>query len=247
VAISLFIPLFINSFFIRNGECPNEQSPELKKTCRQAYILAAILTGVAQLLGLICAPIFGYLSSRTGRFNIPIIVSTTFGIVGYIAFAQLPSPEFTNKDGRGGSPSVFLLVSLIGISQIGAIVCSLGSLGRGVLKVDVVNVVVRPNGDEEVVIEEADQENETAPLIENEAVIPEDSVSRVRLKGSIAGMYSWFGGAAILLLTKLGGFLFDAWSPGAPFYMMAIFNTILLAVSLGIDAGRLARRKSQVE
>jgi len=65
----------------------------------------------------------------------------------------------------------------------------------------------------------------------------------VQLKGSIAGVYSWCGGAAILLLTKLGGYLFDSWTMGAPFYMMAIFNCIMLAASLGIDAVRFMRER----
>ena len=246
VAISLFIPLFVNSFFMSNGFCqgsPNDPSPELKKECKQGYVLAAILTGVAQLVGLVCAPVFGYLSSGTGKFNIPIIIATTFGIVSYITFPQLSSPEVRNKDGRGGSPVVIFLVALMGISQIGAIVCSLGSLGHGVLKADMVNVMVAENGDEEVVIEPADTSSDAAPLLENAAETPEDSVSRVRLKGSIAGVYSWCGGAAILLLTKLGGYLFDSWSPGAPFYLMAAFNAILLVASIGIDIGRAARKR----
>lgn len=247
VAISLFIPLFVNAFFMRNGFCkgsPNDSTPELKEECEEAYKLAAALTGVAQLLGLICAPLFGYLSSRTGSVNLPIIVATTFGIIGYIAFPQLPSPEIKDKDGRGGSPVVFLLAALIGISQIGAIVCSLGSLGRGTLKVDIVNVLVTPEGDEETVIERPDTADEVAPLLENPSVIPEDTVSRVRLKGSIAGVYSWCGGAAILLLTKLGGYLFDTWSTGAPFYMMALFNGLLLVAVVGIDIGHAARLRS---
>ncbi|KAK3357748.1 hypothetical protein B0T25DRAFT_499284 [Lasiosphaeria hispida] len=246
VAISLFIPLFINTFFIGNGFCtgsPNDTTPELKEECRQAYILSSILTGVAQLVGLICAPVFGYLSSRTGAVNYPIVVATTFGIAGYIAFPQLRSPEFADKDGRGGSPIVFLFAALIGVSQIGAIVCSLGSLGRGVLKVDVVNVLTRPNGDQETLIEPADGPGDTAPLLESEAALPEDTVSRVRLKGSVAGVYSWCGGAAILLLTKLGGYLFDSWSPGAPFYLMAIFNGMLLLASTAIDIGKVVRAK----
>ncbi|KAL2022551.1 hypothetical protein VTK56DRAFT_5158 [Thermocarpiscus australiensis] len=246
VAISLFIPLFVNAFFIRNGFCqgsPNDPSPELKKECRQAYVLASILTGVAQLVGLICAPVFGYLSSHTGRVNWPIIVATTFGIVGYIAFPQLSSPEYKDVGGRGGSPAVFLLAALIGISQIGAIVCSLGSLGRGVLRVDIVNLLTTPDADQATLIESPDDEHETAPLLENSVELPEDTVSRLRLKGSVAGVYSWCGGAAILLLTKLGGYLFDSWSPGAPFYLMAIFNGVLLLASIGIDGGRAARNR----
>ncbi|KAH0443413.1 major facilitator superfamily transporter [Colletotrichum kahawae] len=240
VAISLFLPLYINTFFIGNGFChgsPNDPNPELKKECRAAYLLASILSGVAQLLGLFAAPVFGYLNRRRGRFNIPIIIATTFGIVGYIAFPQLPSPEYKDIDGRGGSPVVFLIVILIGVSQIGAIVCSLGSLGRGVLTADI------PKSQQIDTVEDSAEAMETpteaAPLLQHNASV--DAVSRVRLKGSIAGMYSWFGGAAILLLTKLGGFMFDAVSNGAPFYMMAAFNAILLLASLGIDAARLYR------
>lgn len=247
VAISLFIPLFVNKFFIDNGFCkgsPNDPNDKLKEECRKAYILASILTGVAQLMGLICAPVFGYLSSRPGKLNYPIVMATTFGIVGYLAFPRLQSPEFDNKDGRGGGPVVFLFAALIGVSQIGAIVCSLGSLGRGVLKVDIVNVLTRPDEDQETLIEPADGYGETAPLLENSETIPEDTVSRIRLKGSVAGVYSWCGGAAILLLTKLGGYLFDKWSTGAPFYMMAIFNGVLLTASLGIDVVRAAKNRN---
>lgn len=247
VTISLFLPLFVNAFFIRNGYCqgsPNDPSPELKKECRQAYVLASILTGVAQLVGLICAPVFGYLSSRTGKINWPIIVATTFGLVGYIIFPKLSSPEYKDVDGRGGTPAVFFLATLMGVSQIGAIVCSLGSLGRGVLKVDMVNVLSTcPDADQETLIETAGGDNDTAPLLENEAVLPEDTVSRIQLKGSVAGVYSWCGGAAILLLTKMGGYFFDAWDAGAPFYMMAVFNGVLLLASIGIDIGKAAKRR----
>lgn len=248
VAISLFMPLFVNTFFMDNGYCkgsPNDPSDKLKEECRKAYILASILTGVAQLMGLICAPVFGHLASRTGKVNYPILVTTTFGIIGYITFPQLRSPEFSDKEGRGGGPVVFFFASLIGISQLGAIVCSLGSLGRGVLKVDMVNTLTMPNGDQETVIEAADGPGETAPLLENSSALPEDTVSRVRLKGSVAGVYSWCGGAAILLLTKLGGYLFDKWTNGAPFYMMAVFNGVLLAASIGIDIGREAKTRKQ--
>lgn len=245
VALSLFIPLFVSSFFIREGLCQGDPSEVLSKECKAAYNLAAALTGVAQLIGLICAPLFGYLSSRTGNSNVPLIIATTFGIAGYIAFPKLQSPEFKNKEGRGGSPVVFLLAALIGISQIGAIVCSLGSLGRGVLKVDIVNVLVNQAGEEEgLVIERPDRANETAPLLERPEAVPEDTVSRVRLKGSVAGVYSWCGGAAILLLTKLGGYLFDSWSTGAPFYLMALFNGLLLVAVLVIDVTKAVKSRS---
>ncbi|KAK4039944.1 hypothetical protein C8A01DRAFT_36077 [Parachaetomium inaequale] len=263
VAISLFLPLFVNTYFFSHGFCqgsPTDPSPDLKRECRQAYVLASILSGVAQLVGLICAPLFGYLSSRNrnrsgngngvGVVNWPVVVTALFGMVGYVAFPMLKSPEYKDVQGRGGSPVVFLLAALMGVSQIGAIVCSLGSLGKGVLKVEVVNVLARQQGgdhhhdqDQETLVEAADGEGDTAPLLENTAALPKDTVSRVRLKGSVAGVYSWFGGAAILLLTKLGGYLFDSWSTGAPFYLMAVFNGVLLLASIGIDVGRAARAR----
>lgn len=239
VAISLFIPLYVNTFFIRNGFCqgsPNDPSPELKKECRSAYVLSSILSGVAQLMGLLCAPVFGYLSGRTGRVNYPIVVATMFGIVGYLIFPQLTSPEIKNEDGRGGTPAVFLVVALMGISQIGAIVCSLGSLGQGVIAAELPRSVHR----EPSIAPDEDESTESDPLIRISA--DEESMSRVRLKGSIAGVYSLCGGAAILLLTKVGGVLFDKLSNGAPFYMMAAFNAVLLVASLFVDASQAFAR-----
>ncbi|CZS95797.1 hypothetical protein WAI453_001617 [Rhynchosporium graminicola] len=234
VGISLFIPLYVNAYFIRNGFCqgsPNDPSPELKKECRAAYVLAAELTGVSQLIALLCAPVFGYLSDRYRRFNVPLLVASVFGIVGYTAFANLESPEPSNIKGRGGSPAVFLIVALIGISQIGAIVCSLGLLGRGVLGdeggYNLSGQLHDPQSSSGAVPNDA---AETAPLI---ASSRKKSSSRSHLKGSIAGVYSLSGGAAILLLTKLGGYLFDSLSVGAPFYMMAVFNGILLVIGIG--------------
>jgi hypothetical protein len=214
VGISLFIPLYVNSFYISRGFCqglPNDPSPELKKECRAAYVLAAELTGASQLVALLCAPLFGYLSDRYRRFNVPLLVASLFGIVGYTAFANLASPEPKDIDGRGGSPAVFLIMALIGISQIGAIVCSLGLLGRGVLGDEGgYNLSSQIGRSEPSVCADGDSD-ESSPLVASSSPVTRYS-SRGHLKGSIAGVYSLSGGAAILLLTKLGGYLFDSLS-----------------------------------
>ncbi|KAG5988130.1 hypothetical protein E4U43_004831, partial [Claviceps pusilla] len=263
VAISLFVPLYVNTFFISNGFCqgsPNDPSPELKKECRAAYVLSSMLTGVAQLTGLLCAPAFGHLSGhwRLGRVNYPVVAATVFGVVGYVMFPQLASPEARDVDGRGGSPAVLLVVTLMGISQIGVIVCSLGSLGHGVIAVALPRAVRHEpstTADEEESSTESSTESQ--PLLPGMSTDGEASAaatsgsgsgsgsasaSRVRLKGSIAGVYSLCGGAAILLLTKLGGVLFDSVSRGAPFYMMAVFNGVLLVASLCMDASQAFAR-----
>lgn len=236
VAISAFIPLFVNSFY---KDLPGGDTPEIQ---RKAYVLASILTGVAQLFALICAPIFGYLSSRSGSVDYPIAIATAFGIVGYAIFPSLSSPEFKNVDGRGGSGGILVIVALIGISQIGAIVCSLGSLGQGVLATDPHEkgtLPLPPGGD----VPFSTQTDGSVEADEGDSLLdkPQFRTTRVLLKGTIAGVYSWCGGAAILLLTKLGGYLFDVSSRGAPFYLMAVFNGILLVATLGVDTVRLAK------
>ncbi|PHH90586.1 hypothetical protein CDD83_3230 [Cordyceps sp. RAO-2017] len=237
VAVSLFIPLFVNTYFISNGFCrgsPHDPSPELKKECRAAYVLSSVLTGVAQLVGLLCAPLFGYLSGRTGRVNYPVMAASALGMIGYIVLPHLSSPEIKNVEGRGGSPVILVVVALIGISQIGAIVCSLGSLGQGVLAVE----LPRPARREPSIAPDDDESTESDPLVAASSTAGE-APSRVRLKGSIAGMYSLCGGAAILILTKVGGLLFDKLSHGAPFYMMAVFNGAWLVASLLMDASQV--------
>lgn len=235
VAISAFIPLFVKIYYL-------DHLPHDVDVQKKAYTLAGAITGVAQLFALIFAPIFGYVSRRQGRFNYPITIATLLGIVGYTIFPNLASPEIKNVDGRGGSPLVFLFAALIGISQIGAIVCSLGSLSKGVLAVDPHKKGALPlaSADTHPSDGGAEAAGEGAPLLENgNGVKPQPKCTRVLLKGTIAGVYSWCGGAAILLLTKLGGYLFDSWSHGAPFYMMAVFNAILLVATLGVDVVRL--------
>lgn len=265
VGISLFIPLLVNSYFISSGQCSNEDTVDptenlgdIKRNCPKAYILASILTGVSQLVALVCAPLFGYLSSRRHRFNYPLVIAAVSGIIGYILLAALPTPEIS---GPNGTATVFLAVSLMGISQIGAIVCSLGTLSDGVLrKVTKEEEPVAPggapagqlNGSETQALSAPDGEedhdsdadgDESASLLrvsksrrrtrDFEADVRPTPTDSAHLKGSIAGIYSLHGGAGILILTKLGGSLFDSLSRGAPFYIMAIFNAILLVFTVG--------------
>lgn len=250
VAISLFVPLAVNNFYMRNGFCQgssSDLSPDIRKECKQAYILASILTGVAQLVGLICAPVFGFLNSRMSgnTFSWPIIAATVLGVVGHATFAQLQSPEIKDQDGRGGGPAVLAIMSMIGVSQIGAIVSSLGSLGHAILDIEAnPNSLSGINENEASLVGQDEGAHETSLLFPsgaNESAeirsqwTEEIEEPRVRLKGSIAGVYSLCGGAAILLLTKLGGYLFDQVSTGAPFYMMALFNGALLIVTVAMD------------
>ncbi|KAL1612076.1 hypothetical protein SLS60_000299 [Paraconiothyrium brasiliense] len=244
VAISLFIPLFTNTHFLKTGQCrvtdPSDPA-DIKNSCPQAYKLAAMLTGISQLIALLSAPIFGYLSARYRKYNIPLMLAAIAGVAGYSTFGSLASPDPASKDGSGG---IFAIVALLGISQIGAIVCSLALLGRGINDDDSGKPQLHRT-DDTVPINghlspgatpprspAATPLSEEAPLLGTSYSRPTSSSgpeTHTHLKGSIAGTYSLLGGFGILLLTKAGGALFDSSGPGAPFYMMAGFNALLLA------------------
>ena len=224
-----------------------------KTQCREAYVLAAELTGVSQLVALIFAPVFGFLADRYRRFNLPLLVAALTGLVGYIGLASLGSPQ---AKGSHGTPWIFVIMALLGISQIGAIVCSLGLLGRGVLDLQAESDLPEITSSDQVTRAEGQDSNgnDTAGSIDhpNERnsegaaeripLLRGKGRSQSHLKGSIAGIYSLAGGVGILILTKVGGLLFDRVSPVAPFVMISAFNFLLLAT--GAASAIWASRKS---
>jgi len=254
VGITLFIPLYVNHYFVSSGLCSDSGSTapaDMKEQCRRAYALAAVLTGTSQTVALLCAPIFGYLGGRYVRFNIPLLMANTAGIVGYVVLARTKTPDPRSED---GGPGIFAVMALLGVSQIGAIVCSLSLLGQGMQGSE-------DHTEQSHLIEASDSDvarprsglhdsfRANAARTEISALLPshlqrisESPGSRNHLKGSIAGLYSLAGGAGILLLTKLGGDVFDRLSPGAPFYMLAIFNAILLVAVVGCSVITEVRR-----
>ena len=77
------------------------------------------------------------------------------------------------------------------------------------------------------------------------------------IRGSVAGAYSLtgsdfikpvrliVGGCGILLLTKLGGYLFDKWTPGAPFYIIVLLNIVALIATIIVMVVEQTRSKTQ--
>ena len=230
VGISLFIPLLVNQLFLDSHLCEPESSldtpaglPDIKRRCPQAYVLAAELTGICETVALVAAPIFGYASARISRRGLPMMVASAAGVIGY---CLLPTQFDPDGAQTGKRAAAFIAVSLIGVSQIGAIVCSLGVLGSGVLagsKSHDNNPTNAMNGGY----------GEREALLGIGASKSEEKLSLSQAKGSVAGIYSFYGGAAILILTKLGGSLFDTVDVGAPFYIMAVFNAVLFVACAG--------------
>ncbi len=228
VGISLFIPLLVNAMFLSSGLCDAQDTngdptglPDIKRKCPRAYIVAAMSTGVTETVALVFAPIFGYWAAKASRREVPLLVASVAGVVGYPLFAHEFDPDDSDTSKRA---LTFVAASLIGISQIGAIVCSLATLSQGVLASTPNASSTSMNGESRG---NGARTDEAEPLLTSSQLLKKD-VPLSNLKGSVAGVYSLYGGAAILILTKVGGLLFDKVSLAAPFYIMAIFNAILM-------------------
>jgi MFS family permease len=69
-------------------------------------------------------------------------------------------------------------------------------------------------------------------------------VAQDRGRGAIIGVFSMFGAAGILAATFIGGILFDAWKPSAPYVLVGISDGILAIFAFAVYFA--ARRKSSV-
>lgn len=108
---SVFIPLYVNSYYLKTGKC----SAGDKFHCRDAYIRSAMLSGIAHAVSLLLAPVYGYIADRFGRKN-SLIITTVSGIIGSLGFAITNNPL---------SPASIVFCVFFGSSQIGSIISSM--------------------------------------------------------------------------------------------------------------------------
>lgn len=181
VLIAVFVPLFVYDFYHKSGKCESGSGSLPKEDCYDGYTFAAILTGVAQTLSLISSPVWGVLVERIGKTRC-LVMSSIIGLLGNWLLCV-----FNIYDPRNAT--TFILVSLIGVSQIGTVISSMCFISE-----------------------------------ENDAV------------GSISGVYNLCGGVGILVLSRVGGMWSDSWSLG-PFFVMGLFNMVLVGVALARGAG----------
>jgi len=52
------------------------------------------------------------------------------------------------------------------------------------------------------------------------------------IRGAVIGMVGFCGAVGILVISKIGGYAFDHWTPGAPFLIMAMANAALLLFAI---------------
>lgn len=63
-------------------------------------------------------------------------------------------------------------------------------------------------------------------ILASQVLIGQEAPGAIR--GAVIGMVGFFGAVGILAISKVGGWAFDAWMPGAPFVIMAAANAVLL-------------------
>ena len=56
--------------------------------------------------------------------------------------------------------------------------------------------------------------------------------ARAEIRGSVIGFFGVCGALAQIVLAYIGGYMFDKWSPTAPFVLVAILNVILLILCI---------------
>jgi MFS family permease len=73
---------------------------------------------------------------------------------------------------------------------------------------------------------------QVSALITSQALIGQEAPAAER--GAVVGVFSFFGAIGILFASSVGGRLFDAWAPFAPFVIMGIANLVLLIAAIAV-------------
>ncbi|RCK63935.1 hypothetical protein Cantr_10457 [Candida viswanathii] len=127
VATSMFIPLMVYEWYYNIGECKTGNGNWAGKiSCHEGYVFSAILTGVAQTVALVSAPLWGYLvdSPRVGKTK-TLAISGVIGLIGNMGLSLINS---SFKQYNPKTVICFVNVSIIGLSQIGLIISSMSVL-----------------------------------------------------------------------------------------------------------------------
>jgi len=67
---------------------------------------------------------------------------------------------------------------------------------------------------------------ESAAILSGAAVIGQEASEKVR--GAVVGLFNLCGSIGTLIIVFVGGFIYDAWMPGAPFVMVGIINLLVM-------------------
>ncbi len=73
---------------------------------------------------------------------------------------------------------------------------------------------------------------ESAAILSGAAVVGQEAAVKVR--GAVVGMFNLCGSIGTLTIAFVGGFVFDAWMPGAPFVMVGMINLLVMTAAIAV-------------
>ncbi|CDR98635.1 hypothetical protein [Sporisorium scitamineum] len=257
IGTTAFLPLLVTHHYYTSGLCrqlpsPNPDSPlpndELKKLCRSAFTAMAILGGTAQLTALLASPLIGMLCDMFSPTT-TISLTSALGAAGFYLLGVGTSGFAGDRTTGEEVPDPFTGLSigaavLIGLGQIGAIVASLAGCARarGLITEDHLEhagVVSSSEGDHEVVDAASTAETRRGATRRSQPQVAEQTGQGA---GAIAGAYTCTGSLSILVISKLGGLLFDMYVP-SPFLLIGGFSLFVSLCGVGTFVAKRFERE----
>ncbi|KNE72539.1 hypothetical protein AMAG_16984 [Allomyces macrogynus ATCC 38327] len=237
VIVTLFVPLWVNQYYITNGLCavtgldPNDEAA-VKTSCRAAFTRASVVLGVVQTFALIGAPLWGLLMDRFATTDVDVCDEEEVPALSATSplLPTPPAPSSRRRRARTRYSTIPLLATCV-VAGLGYLLLFLTSDPRQGSVFPIALLVGF---------------GEIGTVITSVAMVAAGYVDS-SARGAVAGVYSLSGAAGILAATKLGGVLFDAWTATAPFLLMAGVHVVVAgvaAVGVVVEARR-ARREAE--
>ncbi|SNX81503.1 uncharacterized protein MEPE_00208 [Melanopsichium pennsylvanicum] len=257
IGTTAFLPLLVTHHYYTSGLCrqlpsPSPEAPlpndDLKKLCRSAFTATAILGGTAQLTALLASPVIGILCDTLSPTS-TVSITSALGAVGFyllgVGTGGFAGDERTGEE----TPDPLTVLSigaavLVGVGQIGAIVGSLAGCARARSL-----IAESETGESTAVSHGGEEAADTGPATDTLVPGRDGSSHRNQVAnagtdlaaaadaeqgaGAIAGAYTCTGSLSILVISKLGGFLFDMYVP-SPFLLIGGFSLFVSLCGIGI-------------
>ncbi|KNE63264.1 hypothetical protein AMAG_08408 [Allomyces macrogynus ATCC 38327] len=220
VIVTLFVPLWVNQYYIANGLCsvtgldPNDEAA-VKTSCRAAFTRASVVSGVVQTFALIGAPLWGLLMDRFATTDVDTCDEEEVPALSATS-PLLPTPPEPSRRRRARTRySTLPLLATCVVAAVGYLLLFLTSDPRQGSVFPIAFLVGF---------------GEIGTVITSVAMVAAGYIDP-SARGAIAGAYSLSGAVGILAATKLGGVLFDAWTATAPFLLMAGVHVVVAGIA----------------
>lgn len=241
IASTLFLPLLIAHYFylVDPSLCPPPASgtppSEIKRTCRKAYSITSAQSGILQTVALLLSPLVGLGVDSLGSPRV-ILVGSLSGFLGFLLYGVgLPG------QGDPRAAQAWIAAVLLGICQIVSIVASLALVAHCKHQFAVKTSQSETYDPEEEPAADDDDNGDDSEVHTRRRAAETARQNQAAGAGAIAGAYSSTGALSILLLSSIGGWLFDL-KPSGPFLILAVASAIVCVASAWVFLTNRPRR-----